>query len=54
MHQRKAVPFAKISAHLLVQRVIVKQAVQLSEHRVDLLRQLGYRREHIFTLIAVH
>jgi hypothetical protein len=54
MHQCILMPLAEVAAHLLVQPVIVKQVVQLSQHRVDLLRQLGYGCEHIFAGIRVH
>ncbi len=54
MHQGGAIPLAKVGSHLLVQRVIIQQAVQLPEDRIDLLRQLGHRRKHIFALIKVY
>jgi hypothetical protein len=39
---------------LLIQLVIVEQSVQLSQHRIGLLRQLGNSRKHIFSFILVN
>ncbi len=54
MHQSGAIALAKVGSHLLVQRVIVEQAVQLPEHRIDLVCQLGHLGEDIFSRVAVH
>jgi hypothetical protein len=54
MHQRPAMPFAEIGPHLPVQLVIIEQSVQLFEHWIDLRRQLGHLREHIFSRVAIN
>jgi hypothetical protein len=38
---------------VLIQFVIVEQSIQLSQHRIDLCRQLGHPSEHFFSCILV-
>jgi hypothetical protein len=54
MHQCPAMPRALVSSHLLIQRIVVKQPVQLFEHRVDALGHLRHPRTYIFGLRAIH
>src|SRR6266852_3605757 len=53
MHQRVAMPLAKVGPHLLIQRVVLQQLIQLFEHRVDALGHLRHPRKHVFCLIVV-
>src|SRR5712692_7645203 len=53
MHQRVPMPLAKVGPHLLIQRVVLQQLIQLFEHRVDALGHLRHPRKHVFCLIVV-
>jgi hypothetical protein len=54
MHQREAVPLAKIGAHLLIQRVIVEQLIQLAQHPIDALGHARHPAKHVFGFVAIH
>lgn len=43
----------QISAHLLVERVVVEQAVELDEDRIGLASQLGHAGKYILGRIAI-
>src|SRR5439155_6202220 len=54
MDQGETIAFPKVTPDLLIQLVIVEQSVQLSQHRIGLLGQLGNLRKHIFSFILVN
>ncbi len=43
----------QVSAHLLVQVVVIEQLVELDEHGVRLLSQFGHAGKHIFHRVAI-
>ncbi len=53
MDRREPIAVGQVGPHLLVELVVVEQAVQLDEHRVGLVGQLGHPREDIFGVVAV-
>src|SRR5256885_4088882 len=53
MHQGVAIPLAKVVAHLLIQRVIIEQPIQLLEHRIDPFGHLGHTCKDIFFGVAI-
>src|SRR5690348_16822957 len=53
MHRGEAIPAREIAAHLLVEHVVVEQAVEFHKHRVGLAGEFGHTGEDILGWITV-
>lgn len=53
MHGRQPVAAGQVCLHLLVERVVIQQLIQLDEDGIGLVREFRHPREHIFWVVAV-
>jgi hypothetical protein len=53
MDRGQPLAVGQVPVHLLVELVVVQQPLQLHQHRVGLVGQLGHPGEDIFTWIAI-